>query len=136
LLPASIEAVFGDRVLLIAKSALFWTSVVAVAELLPPGGGPGVGSAVALDTVAVLVMVVPLAVPAVTFTTTVKIEEALATCVGLVNVNVPVPPAGTASVRLQPAGVVTDTSVVFAGTASESDKDCASLGPLLVTVIV
>src|SRR5262245_5023961 len=108
----------GERCLLIAKSALLWTSVVAVAELLPD-----VGSVVALDTLAVLVMVVPLAVPAVTWTTTVKTLEALAGCVGFVNVSVPVPPAGTASVRVQPAGVVAETNVVFAGTASESDKD-------------
>src|SRR2546423_3819101 len=104
----------GERCLLIARSALVWTVVVAVAELLP-----GVGSVVAFVSVAVLLMIVPLAVPAVTFTTTVKILEALAASVGLVNVNVPVPPAGTASVRDQPDGVVTETSVVFAGTASD-----------------
>src|SRR5882724_13126501 len=126
-----MEAVFGDLVLLIAKSALPWTSVVAVAELLP-----GVGSAVVLDTVAVLLMIVLLAVPASTFTTNVKRLDPLTASVGLVNVSVPVPPAGTASVLVHPAGVVTETNVVFVGTASESDKDCASLGPLLVTVIV
>ena len=121
----------GERCLLIAKSALLWTVVVAVAELLPAAG-----SAVALDTLAVLVMIVPLVVPAVTFTTTVKILEAPAACVALVNVSVPVPPTGTASVRVQPDGVVTETSVVFAGTASDNDNDCASLGPPLFTVIV
>ena len=97
---------------------------------------PGVGSVVVLDTVAVFVIVVPVGVPAVTFTTTVKILDAPAASVGLVKVRVPVPPLGTESVRVQPAGVVTDTRVVFAGTASESDRLCASLGPLLVTVIV
>lgn len=117
-MPASIEAVLGDRFLVIAKSALLWTKVVAVAELLP-----GVGSAVVLDTLAVLVTVVPLGVLPLTLTTTVKMLDAPAVCVGLVNVRVPVPPAGTASVRDQPDGVVTDTSVVFAGTASESDND-------------
>ena len=116
--PESMDAVLGDRLLLIAKSALLWTSVVAVAELLP-----GVGSAVVLDTLAVLVMVVPFAVPAFTFTTTVKTLEPLTASVGLVNVRVPVPPAGTASVRVQPDGVVVDTNVVFAGMASESDND-------------
>ena len=85
----------GNRDLLIAKSALLWTCVVAVAELLP-----GVASVVVLDTLAVLVMVVPFAVPAVTFTTTVKILDALAASVGLVKVKVPVPPAGTNGGRL------------------------------------
>ena len=108
----------GERCFVIAKSALLWTVVVAVAELLPAAG-----SAVVLETLAVLVIIVPLAVPAVTFTTTVKILEALAACVALVNVSVPVPPAGTASVRVQPDGVVTETSVVFAGTASDNDND-------------
>ena len=111
----------GERCLLIARSALLWTVVVAVAELLP-----GVGSAVVLDTLAVLVMIVPLAVPALTFTVTVKILEALAGSVGLVNVRVPVPPAGTASVRVQPVGAgagLTETNVVFAGMASDSDND-------------
>ena len=103
---------------------------MAVAELLP-----AVGSAVVLDTLAVLVIVVPFAVPAFTFTTIVKLLNALAASDVAVKVMVPVPPAGTASVRVQPAGVVTETSVVFAGTASESDKLAASLGPLLVTVI-
>lgn len=121
----------GERCLLIAKSALLWTSVVAVAELLP-----GVGSVVALDTLAVLVMVVPLAVPAVTCTTTVKTLDAPEASDALVYVSVPVPPAGTASVRVQPAGVLAETSVVFAGTASDNDNDVASLGPLFVTVIV
>jgi hypothetical protein len=83
---------------------------------------PEIGSAVALDAVAVLLMVVPLAVPGFTFTTTVKTLEPLASSVGVVKLSVPVPPAGTASVRAQPAGVVTETSVVFAGTGSESDK--------------
>ena len=83
-----------------------------------------------------MLIVVPSAVPAVTFTTRVKTLEAPEASEALVNVTVPVPPAGTESVRVQPAGVVTDTNVVFVGTASESDKDCASLGPLLVTVIV
>ena len=56
--------------MLIARSASFCTSVVAIADLLP-----GTGSAVVLDTLAVLVIVVPFDVPAFTFTTTVKIEE-------------------------------------------------------------
>src|SRR5215813_8471864 len=108
----------GERCLLIARAALLWTVVVAVAELLP-----GVGSVVALETLAVLVMIVPLAVPAVTFTTTVKTLDPPEASDGFVNVSVPVPPAGTASVRDQPAGVLTETSVVFAGTASDNDND-------------
>ena len=112
-----IEAVLGVRTLVIAKSAWFCTSVVAVAELLPADG-----SAVALDTLAVLLMIVPLTVLALTFTTTVNTLEPPAANVALVNVSVPVPPAGTASVRVQPDGVVTETSVVFAGTASDSDN--------------
>src|SRR6187200_1638995 len=92
-----------------ARSAV--TVVVAVTLLLP-----GVGSAVADATVAVLVMTVPPAVAAPTFTT--SVNEALAPLAseGLVEVTVPVPPtAGVVDVH--PAGAVNETNVVPAGTA-------------------
>src|SRR5438309_6757034 len=101
------------------------TLVVVDNELLP-----GVGSDVAAAAVAVLVMVVPWIVPAVTLTTTVKVAVPPAGALGLENTMLPVPPNGTTSVRVQPAEEVeAETSVVFAGTASVTVAVAASLGP-------
>src|ERR1044072_9180691 len=67
------------------------------------------GSVVVVVAVAELVMTVPCAVLAGALTTSVNTELALAASDVAVNVIVPVPPAGTASVRVQLAGVVTET---------------------------
>ncbi len=57
--------------------------------------------------------------------------------VAAVAVNVPVPPtAGVVSVNAGPLVCIAETKVVFAGTKSDSDTLCASLAPLLDTVIV
>src|SRR6185503_1563471 len=89
------------------------TVVVAVFELLP-----GTSSTTSLEAVAVLLMMVPPSVPVLTLTTTVKLAVAPPAADGLVNISVPVPPAGTASARLQPAGSVAEINVVLAGIVS------------------
>src|SRR5436305_1782405 len=129
LLPAITGSGASD--LVTDRSMRRMTLVIATSMLLP-----GVGSPVPLVTVAVLVMVAPLAVLELTLTTMVKVAVSALATEALVKVMVPVPPAGTASVRDQPAGVVTDTSVVFAGVGSLIVTDCASDGPLLVRPIV
>src|SRR5207302_1170513 len=91
---------------------------------------PGVGSAVALEIVAVLVRL-PATLES-TWTTSVKTcAEAPAASVGKVAVMVPLAPTAVPSVRVQPAGKASDTKVVPAGNGSLSSSDCASLGPLL-----
>jgi hypothetical protein len=50
----------------------------------------------------------------------------------LVNVMVPLPPTGTESVRVQVAGVVTDTRLVPAGSASLISALTALAGPALL----
>jgi hypothetical protein len=71
---------------------------------------------------------VPAAVPAVTSTVYVMVALPAARLAS-VQVNV-------ASVQVQPAGPVSDTAVVFAGSASVRVTDVAVLGPLLVTTCV
>src|SRR5438128_2460243 len=129
LLPAITGS--GASLLVTDRSMRRMTLVIATSMLLP-----GVGSPVVLVTVAVLVIVAPLAVLELTLTTIVKVAVSALATVALVKVIVPVPPAATESVRDQPAGVVTDTSVVLVGVGSLIVTDCASLGPLLVRPIV
>src|SRR5437016_4293520 len=90
---------------------------VATAELLLARFASGV----VLETFAVLVMVVPLAVLGLTLTT---------------RVNVCVAPAGSGPPVGGPESCVNDTSVVFAGIVSLTFTFWASLGPLLVVVRV
>src|SRR5688572_8102182 len=89
------------------------TVVKAVFELLP-----GTSSGKSLEAVAVLLMIVPPSVPALTLTTTVKVAVSPPFTDALVNISVPVPPATTASARLHPAGRVAETNVVLAGIVS------------------
>ena len=117
--------------LVMVISGLATTVVIAVPVLFA-----GFGSVVVLDTVAELEITVRCGVPTLTFTTSVKIACVPDTIDGDVAVTVPVPPAGTASVRVQPPGTVNDTRVVLAGIASDSDRVWASLEPLFVTVMV
>src|SRR5687768_2369656 len=100
------------------------TAVVSVSELLDP-----LLSVVELLTVAVLLIVTPVGVPAVTLTTKVNVAEAPAASVAIVAVTVPVPPAGgVVSVNAGPDVCIADTNVVLAGTTSLSVTPCASLG--------
>ena len=69
-------------------------------------------------------------------TTSVKTAEAPLGSTGSLAVTVPVPPGAGWLVTVQPAGAMNDTKVVPVGIVSVSWALCASLGPLLVTVIV
>src|ERR1700730_8986907 len=83
----------------------------------------------------VLVITVPTAVPALTFTASVNVPVAALATSGLVQLMLPVPL--TAGVeQAQPAGNARDWNVVFAGTASLNTAFTASRGPLFVTVCV
>src|SRR5437016_3353113 len=104
---------------------------------VPPCGVTGVvcvtllfaelGSLVVAETPIVLEMVDPPAVVALTLTTSVKVCGPLPTDrVVILLLKPPVPPgAGTA--LFQPAGPVSETNVVLAGTFPVSDTLCASL---------
>src|SRR5438132_1155091 len=93
-------------------------------------------SVVLLDTVAVLVIVVPLGVFEFTLTTRLKLALSPAANVAMVHVTVPVSPgAGLAQAKAGPAVCVIDTNVVFAGVASLSETFWASLGPAFETSI-
>src|SRR5688500_10468439 len=113
LLPALTGS--GLSVFVIARSALVFTVVVAVAELLP-----GVRSVVVLETAAVLLIVVAAAVLALTLTTIVKIDLAPFAKLGLLQLMVPMPPAD-GLVQLQPVAPELETKVVFVGTVSERE---------------
>ena len=104
------------------------TTIATVAVLLL-----ALGSAIAELTLAASVMTVPFAVPVLTLTTTAKLETAAAARSEVEQVNVPVFPV---ILQFHPAGGVTETSVVLAGTASTKLTLVASLGPLLVTTCV
>src|SRR5690349_20297307 len=95
------------------------------------------GSVVAVAATAELLMTVPLAVLALTLTTMVKTAVSEAATVALEKTTLPVPPTAGALVD-QPLPVVTvaDTNVVLAGTASVTVTVCASLGPLLLKLMV
>ena len=113
-------------------SAEVWTVVVAVPVLLA-----GVGSVVELAAVAEFVIVAPLAVLELTFTTIVKTAVSPAATVPLEKTTLPVPPtAGELVLHQVPVVTTADTNVAFAGTASVTVTVWASLGPLLVKLIV
>jgi hypothetical protein len=105
-------------------------SVVEAVELL----FAELKSAVALLIVAVLMMVVPVP-PELVPRTSVNVAVAGLANVGALQVIVPLPPtAGVA--QLNPAGVLMETNVVFAGMTSETTTETAGFGPLFVAVIV
>jgi len=89
----------------------------------------------ALVTDAVLLTLEPLAALALACTTSVKVTVLLAAIDAAVSVIVP-PLPGAGVVAVKPAAGVMETNVAPAGTVSVSDTFCASLGPLLVKVIV
>jgi hypothetical protein len=129
LLPAATE--LGDAEFATTRFACVFeaTTSVAVALLLAR-----FGSVMAELTEAVSLICVPAAVPAVTFKTTVNVEEPGAK-LGSVQLIVPVAPiAGV--VHDQPAGIVIDWNVVLAGVVSVMLAVVAVLGPLFVTTCV
>jgi hypothetical protein len=88
------------------------------------------------DTVALFVIAVPGAVPAVTFNTSVKVETVPEASDAFVHVCVPPEGAG----QLQPAGevgcIVIETTEVLAGSVSVIVTLSEAPGPLFVTVTV
>ena len=93
---------------------------------------------VVLDEI-VAVLVIGVRFGAVVLTLTIKVNEAVPAVAKVPRVTkiVPVPPAdGALMVNVGPLVCIIETNVVLAGTASFTTTACASLGPLLVTVIV
>ena len=86
-------------------------------------------SLVVVVTVAVSLIAVPAAVPAFTVTVKVMVAGELAASAGSEHVSV-------ASVHVHPAGPVSDTAVVFAGSVSVRTTLVAPLGPALLTTCV
>src|SRR6266851_3441443 len=127
LLPAGTG--LGVPVMVMPTTAEVTTGVVTVAEC-------GLVLSVGLDTVAVSVMFVPLAVLELTWTTTLKVADAPVARVAVVPLMVPVPPtAGLLKVKVGPLVWLSDTKVVLVGTLSVSCTFWASEGPLLVSVM-
>ena len=91
---------------------------------------PGFGSLVVEETESVWVIVVPAATFALTVTTKVKFAVVLAAMV-VVSVQVRV-----ARTHVHPAGPVSDTAVVFAGSVSVNTGAFAVAGPPLITLCV
>src|SRR5882724_920282 len=120
----------GAAALVMLKSA--WpalaTMTVEVAVLLL-----GLGSVVAEATVAVSVIGVPAAVPAVTFRTTVNVVEAPEATLGFEQDNVP---AATPHVQPASGDGTTDTKVVLAGIGSLKTTLLAVAAPLFFTTTV
>src|SRR5262245_34708790 len=111
------------------RLALASTVVAAVAALLPETGSS------ADVTVAVVLRTVPFAIPAPTFTTSVKDTLAPADSAALVQLTVPVAPTAGV-VQLHPAGELRDTKVVPAGRESARATVVALAAVRLVTPIV
>src|SRR6266511_3107005 len=112
------------------RSAATPTTVVVLAVLFAE-----LGSAVAENTVAVFVITVPLAVPELTFTTSVNDAALNGASIAIVQVWVPVPPTASGG-QLHPAAGVTETKVVLAGITSLRVTDVAVCGPSFRTVSV
>src|SRR5438552_15721196 len=89
-------------------------------------------SVVVLDTVAVSVIVEPLAAEGATRTTIDSVAVAPLASVPPVQETVPVLPAAGA-VQVKPAGVVSETKVTLVGRVSLIDTPVAWLGPLVVS---
>jgi hypothetical protein len=125
LLPAATVVGVAEFETAKTESVVGPTTSVAVAVLFAL-----LGSEVADDTIAVWLITVPVAVPALTSTLKVMVAGVLGA--RLVSVQVSV-----ASVQVHPAVVVVnDTAVVFAGKVSVRVTLVAVLGPALFTVCV
>src|SRR6266852_5332702 len=128
-LPASTG--LGEATLETSRfGAVVPTTVVAVAVLFEE-----LGSLAEELTEAVSEITVPLAVPAFTFTTRVKVPAVEPGMFELLHTTLPVPPTAGA-IQLQPAGEAIETNVAFAGTLATRVALSAALGPLLVTICV
>lgn len=130
LLPAA--TVVGTAVLVVTRSACVdnATTSVAVAVLFA-----GLGSDAEEVTVAVSLTAVPAAVPAVTFTVRIKVEDPVPKVLLLLQVMGPALP--TVGVEhTHPLGGGRETNVVFGGVVSLKTAFVAVLGPGLVTTCV
>jgi hypothetical protein len=123
LLPACTGTGLG--VFVIERFATFATGIPTVTLLFPL-----FGSLVVEATESVCVIVVPDATPAFTVTTNEKFAVAFA---AIVVVSVQVRLART---QVQPAGPVSETAVVLAGSVSVNTGAFAVAGPALVTLCV
>jgi hypothetical protein len=126
-----VETGSGESDFVIRRSAPTppLTVVVAVAELLPALGSSGELA------VAVLEMIVPPGVPALTFTTRVIVTLEPLARVGPEQVTAPVPPTTGVVGHVQPPVALTERNVVFAGVESLKVGLVAGSCPLLATVI-
>src|SRR3954453_7528244 len=108
------------------------TVVVAIAVLLP-----GVGSGIELAAVTELLIVVPCIVPALTFTTMIKVAVSPLATLAFEKTTLPVPPTAGCDVD-QPVPVITEaeTNVVFTGTASVTVVLRPGPGPLSTKLMV
>src|SRR5439155_1221985 len=96
---------------------------------------PELVSGVSVVPVAVLATLPPETDPALT--TSVKVALAPAARLERVSVTVPLPPTdGVLVPKDGPLSWDSDTKVVPVGSGSLTDTDCASLEPMLLTVIV
>ena len=113
----------------VTVTAGLFTENVAVDELLLVllSGGEPAPEAI----VAVLLMLAPLATLQLTATTTVNVADSPLAIVALVQVIVPLPPAGKV-LQVQPAGFDCETTVTPAGNVSLTVTLLAGAGPLLV----
>ena len=94
-------------------------------------------SLVVVEMSASFLIVVPSGVVVATRTTTVKLAEAPEASVAMVPLMVPVPPtAGLVMVNAGPEVCESETNVVLAGMMSDNKTVCASLKPVLATVMV
>jgi hypothetical protein len=94
------------------------------------------GSTLVVDTVAVFVIAVPMAVPEGTWTTSVKVALAPFAKEASEHVTVPVPPtAGLEHVNAGPVFCASETNVVPEGTVSVSVALAAASGPPFATLI-
>jgi hypothetical protein len=127
-----VETGSGESDFVIRRSAPTppLTVVVSVSEVLP-----GLGSSGEL-AVAVLEMIVPPGVPALTFTARVIVMLEPLARVGPEQVTAPVPPTTGVVGHVQPPVALTETNVVFAGVESLRVELVAGSCPLLATVIV
>ncbi len=119
----------GESVFVTIRSARVFTVVVAVAALSVASG-----SVVLLETFAVLEIDAPFAALVFTLTTSVNVPDAFAARLAFEQEIVPVAPTAGV-VQLKPAGLASETKVVFVGTASVNVTLVALLGPVFVTMI-
>ena len=108
------------------------TVVIAIPVLLP-----GLGSGIVPAAVAALFIIVPCAVPVLTLTTIWKVAVSPLGTDTFEKITLPVPPAGTESVRDHPGEEFeADISVVPDGTGSVTVVLRLDPGPILVKLIV